>query len=98
VVHFLLLGAVLFAAYHYVQPDRGAAPSSKQIQLTLDELAQLALVFRSQWRREPTPEEFSRLVESKVQERFSTGRRWRWASTKRRDRQAPDGAEDAVPR
>ncbi len=67
-VHFLLLGAVLFAVYHYVQPDRGAAPSSKQIQLTLDELAQLALVFRSQWRREPTPEEFSRLVESKIQQ------------------------------
>jgi hypothetical protein len=54
--------------YHYVQPDRGAAPSSKQIQLTPDELAQLALLFQSQWRREPTPEEFGRLVENKVQE------------------------------
>ncbi len=67
-VHFLLLGGVLFAVNHYVQPDRGAAPSSKQIQLTLDELAQLALVFQSQWRREPTPEEFNRLVESKIQQ------------------------------
>src|SRR5512136_978482 len=67
-VHFLLLGAVLFAVYHYVQPDRGAAPSSKQIQMTLDELAQLAVLFQSQWRRDPTPEEFSRLVESKVQQ------------------------------
>ena len=36
--------------------------------LSLDELAQLALLFQSQWRREPTPEEFNRLVESKVQE------------------------------
>ncbi len=67
-VHFLLLGAVLFAVYHFVQPDRGAAPSSKGIQLTLDELAQLTLLYQSQWRREPTPEEFSRLVENKVQQ------------------------------
>jgi peptidyl-prolyl cis-trans isomerase C len=67
-IHFLLIGAVLFAVYHYVPPDRGATPSSKQIQLTLDELAQLAVVFQSQWRRDPTPEEFSRLVESKVQQ------------------------------
>jgi len=67
-VHFLLLGALLFAVYHYVQPDRGAAPSSKQIQLTLDDLNQLKLSFQAQWRRPPTPEEFRRLVENKVQE------------------------------
>jgi peptidyl-prolyl cis-trans isomerase C len=67
-MHFLLLGAVLFAVSHYVPPAREAAPSSQQIQLSLDELAQLALFFQSQWRREPTPEEFNRLVESKVQE------------------------------
>jgi peptidyl-prolyl cis-trans isomerase C len=67
-MHFLLLGAVLFAVSHYVPPAREAAPSSQQIQLSLDELAQLALLFQSQWRREPTPEEFNRLVESKVQE------------------------------
>jgi len=67
-VHFLLIGAVLFAVYHYAQPAGSTAPSSKQIQMTLDELAQLAVLFQSQWRRDPTPEEFSRLVESKVQQ------------------------------
>ncbi len=67
-VHFLLLGALLFAVYHYVQPERGAGPSSKQIQLTLDDLNQLNLYFQAQWRRPPTPEEFRRLVEDKVQE------------------------------
>ncbi len=66
-IHFLLIGAVLFAMYHYVQPDRGAAPSSKQIQLTLDDLGQLVMLFRSQWRREPTREDFNRLVENRVQ-------------------------------
>ena len=66
-IHFLLIGAALFAAYHYLQPARSAAPSSKQIQLSLEELSQLAVLFQSQWRRDPTPEEFGRLVEQKVQ-------------------------------
>ncbi len=66
-IHFLLIGALIFALSHYVQPAGSTGPSSKQIQLTLDELAQLAVLFQSQWRREPTPEEFTRLVESKVQ-------------------------------
>ncbi len=66
-VHFLLVGAVLFAVDHYVQPTRSAAPSSKQVQLTLDDLGQLVMLFQSQWRREPTPEELTRLIENKVQ-------------------------------
>ena len=64
----MLIGAVLFAVDRYLQPAAGAAPSSKQIQLSLDELAQLVLIFQSQWRREPTPQELTRLVENKVQE------------------------------
>jgi parvulin-like peptidyl-prolyl isomerase len=66
-IHFLLVGAALFAAYHYLQPAQSAAPSSKQIQLSVDQLAQLAVLFQSQWRRDPTPEEFGRMVEQKVQ-------------------------------
>jgi hypothetical protein len=65
--HFLFIGAALFAVYYYMQPVRSAPPSSKQIQLSLDELAQLTVLFQSQWRRDPTPEEFSRMVEQKVQ-------------------------------
>ncbi len=67
-VHFLLLGAVLFAVYVYTERGRGGVEPSKQIQLTLDDLTQLAVVFQSQWRRDPTPEEFGRLVENRVQE------------------------------
>src|SRR5215468_5708472 len=52
--HFLLIGALLFAVDHYVNPMGMAAPSSKQIQLSVDELAQLVLLFQAQWRREPT--------------------------------------------
>jgi parvulin-like peptidyl-prolyl isomerase len=66
-IHFLLLGAVLFAVDGYVPPARGSGPSSKQIQLSLDDLAQLALQFQAQWRREPTAQELTRLIENKVQ-------------------------------
>src|SRR5262245_32739129 len=66
-IHFVLIGAALFALYRYLQPARRAAPSSKEIRLSVDELTRLALLFQSQWRRDPTPEEFGRMVEQKVQ-------------------------------
>jgi hypothetical protein len=67
-VHFLLLGALLFGVYAYTERGRGGVEPSRQIQLSIDDLAQLAIVFQSQWRREPTSDELNRLVESKVQE------------------------------
>ena len=67
-IHFLVLGAALFAVFQYAGPARGTMAPSTQIQLSLDELNQLAVLFQSQWRREPTPEEFQRLIESRVQE------------------------------
>ena len=67
-IHFLLIGALLFGAYRWVQPRRDVGPSSTQIRLSLDELTQLILLFRSQWQREPTPQELDRLIERKVQD------------------------------
>ena len=79
--HFLLIGAALFAIYHYLppaapaltpQPLQAAAPAgqapSRQIVLSFDSLARLATVFQSQWGRDPTPKELDRLVEADVQE------------------------------
>ena len=66
-LHFLLIGAGLFVAYHFTQPARDPSPSSKEIRLSLDELAQMTVLFQSQWRRDPTPEEFKRMVEQRVQ-------------------------------
>jgi len=66
-LHFLLIGAVLFGVYHHVQPTHEAVASSKQIQLSLDDLAQMALLFQSQWKREPTAPELERLMETRVQ-------------------------------
>jgi peptidyl-prolyl cis-trans isomerase C len=67
-VHFLLLGAILFGVYAYIERGPGGAEQSKQIRLTTDDLSQMVLVFRSQWRRDPTPEELQALVEDKVRE------------------------------
>ncbi len=67
-VHFLLVGAALFAAYSVTQADRTGLTSAKEIRLSLDELTQLALLFQAQWRREPTTQELGRLVENRVQE------------------------------
>ncbi len=67
-LHFLLIGAGLFVLFHYMQPHRDTSPTSRQIQFSIDELSQLALLYQSQWRREPTVDELDRLVENKVQQ------------------------------
>ena len=67
-VQFLLVGSLLFAANSVLEAGRGGAESSKQIDLTLDELRAMDLYFQSQWHRRPTPEEFRALVESRVRE------------------------------
>jgi len=67
-LHFLLLGVVLFAAYAHMQRGRGGVESSKQISLSLDELRQMDMYFESQWHRQPTPAEFQAMVEDRVRE------------------------------
>src|SRR5262245_35336835 len=67
-VHFLLLGAILFGVYAYAQRFHSGVEQSNQIRFTIDDLSHLALLFRSQWRRDPTPEELRSLVEDKVHE------------------------------
>jgi peptidyl-prolyl cis-trans isomerase C len=67
-LHFLLLGVALFAVYGYMHRGRGGFESSRQITLTLDELAQMDMYFESQWHRQPTPAEFQAMVEDKVRE------------------------------
>jgi len=67
-VQFLLIGIVLFGGYSFLtrEAERDSAPN--QIRLTLDDLAQLEMLFESQWRRPPTAEEFQMLVEDRVRE------------------------------
>lgn len=67
-LHFLILGAVLFAVYSYINRGRGGVEPSKQIVLSLDDLREMDVYFESQWHRQPTPAEFAAMVEDKVRE------------------------------
>jgi peptidyl-prolyl cis-trans isomerase C len=67
-LHFLLIGIVLFALYGYMNRGRIGVDSSKQIALSLDELQTMETYFESQWHRQPTPQEFQAMVEENVQE------------------------------
>jgi hypothetical protein len=67
-LHFLLIGAALFGIYSLTQSGRPGTAPSKEIRLSLDEIAQLTLLYQSQWRRPPTPQELERMVENKVQQ------------------------------
>ena len=67
-LHFLLIGGVLFATYAYFERGLGAGEMSKQIRLTPDDVLAMGTYFQSQWHRMPTPEEFRHLVENKIQE------------------------------
>lgn len=67
-LHFIVLGAALFAIDGYLRHGASDTENSKQISLTVDDLRQLALHFQSKWRRPPTVEEFNSMLEDKVQE------------------------------
>jgi len=67
-IHFLLLGAILFGAYGVLQRKHDGSEQATRIELTVGDLSQLVQLFRSQWRRDPTPEELRLLVEEKARE------------------------------
>jgi len=67
-VHFLLLGAVLFGGYSLLERSPGGDVPSTEIHLILDDLARLELLFESKWRRPPTVDEFNALVEDHIRE------------------------------
>jgi hypothetical protein len=67
-LQFLLGGFVLFAVYGALNPQIGDRFQSNRIQLTEDELRQMAVVWAAKWQRPPTPEELHSLVEDRVRE------------------------------
>lgn len=67
-VHFLLIGAVMFGLYGLTQSGNPVIASSRAIPLSLDEIAQLTELYQAQWHRLPTPQELERMVEQKVQQ------------------------------
>ena len=67
-VHFMVLGGVLFGAYALQEGRRDGVEQSRRIDLTISDISQLVQVFHSQWRRDPAPEELRQLVEEKARE------------------------------
>ena len=67
-LHFLVLGAVLFGIYSYLNRGRGGVEPSKQILVSMDDLRVMEAYFETQWHRPPTAQEFQAMVEDKVRE------------------------------
>jgi len=67
-LHFIILGVALFVGYSVLQRDGAGDASPKDVRLTLDDLAQLTIVFESRWRRLPNADEFKALLEERVRE------------------------------
>jgi len=67
-LHFLVIGLVIFGFYAYINRGRSGSASPRQIVLSLDELATMTAYFESQWHRPPTPQEFQAMVEDKIKE------------------------------
>ena len=67
-LHVLLIGFALFAAYYALNPDAGQRQDSNRIVITADDLAQIQLAWMAQWQRPPTPEEMRNLIDGKIRE------------------------------
>lgn len=67
-LHFLLIGAVLFVAYRALHPAPLADASSSRIELTQDDLLQMSVAWLAQGRPAPTSEQMRNLVEQRVRE------------------------------
>jgi PPIC-type PPIASE domain len=65
-LHFLVLGAAIFAVYNWL-PKRSSAGPGK-IVITQGEIEHLATTFAKSWQRPPTAEELAGLVRERVRE------------------------------
>ncbi len=65
-LHFILLGALLFVAYGVVSGGRSPAPS--QILVTRDRIDSLAQQFQRTWQRPPSAQELDGLIQNYVRE------------------------------
>ena len=67
-LHFLLIGLVMFIVYHALHPNSGQGDRLSRIELTADDLRQLEVAWAAKWQRPPGPEELRNLVAAKVKE------------------------------
>lgn len=67
-VHFLLLGLLLFGINAFMNRGRLGVEASRQIVISLYDLRLMETYFESQWHRPPTVQELQALVEDRVRE------------------------------
>ncbi len=67
-VHFLLIGAALFAGYHLRQPESDSRDASTRIVVTADDLRQMSVARLAQGRPPPAPEQMRNLVDAWVRD------------------------------
>jgi peptidyl-prolyl cis-trans isomerase C len=67
-LHFLVAGAALFGVYGLLQGTVAPHDQPRRIELTRDDLRQLAVAWLAQGRATPTPQEMVGLVDQKVTE------------------------------
>ncbi len=65
-LHFVLLGAALFAGYRMLNPAPTASPD--EIVVSAGQIDHLAATFSKTWQRSPSPEEMKELIDSYVRE------------------------------
>jgi len=65
-VHFLVLGALIFAGHGLV--GRAGAPAPGRIVVSQGQLESMRVGFARTWQREPTPEEWEGLIRDRVRE------------------------------
>ena len=66
-VHFLVIGAVLFGVYR-MPGDRAGPGTSNRIVVSAGDIEQMRAIFRRQWHRPPTEEELKEFIAARVQE------------------------------
>jgi hypothetical protein len=67
-LHFIVVGALMFGAYFGLNRGQGEADAPRQIVLTADDVLQMRIAWRAQGRAEPTPQQLQQMVETKVRE------------------------------
>lgn len=66
-VHFLLVGALLFGVYSWINPGAGT-PDERIIEITPGTVQRLQDAWSRQWRRAPTRQELDGLIEDHIRE------------------------------
>ncbi|NLS08162.1 peptidyl-prolyl cis-trans isomerase [Rhizobium sp. P32RR-XVIII] len=67
-LHFVIVGVVLFGAYRLVSPEPEESVDPKKIELTKDDVRQLAVTWLAQGRPPPTLDQLRSLMDEKVTE------------------------------